>query len=186
MDKPPSETYQLVQAPLYHAPRTVVNMPKLKDRHSDLAHLTAGPTRARPVVLGTLSVRVDPSAERMAIDSALEAGVPLVLVNILRLRPYPTTLLLLGPEAMTLPHEEDLDAVRATAARAAELGVKTELLRVTTRHPVRALLEIVQERDAGLLVFGPDLKRTGRLRFRALARQVRRQAECLVWVAPDG
>jgi nucleotide-binding universal stress UspA family protein len=161
-------------------------MPKLRDRRDELSGQAAARTRARPVVLGTFSVRVDPSAERMAIDSALEAGVPLVIANVLRLRPFPTTLGLLGPEGMNLPHEEDLDAVRATAARAAELGVKTELLRVTTRHPVRALLEIVRERDAGLLVFGPDLKLTGRLRFRAFSRQVRRQADCLVWVAPDG
>jgi nucleotide-binding universal stress UspA family protein len=137
-------------------------------------------------VLGTLSVRVDPSAERMAIDSAIEAGVPLVIVNILRLRPYPTTLALVGPEGLNLPHEEDLEAVRATARRAAELGVQTELLRVTTRRPVQALLEIVTERDAGLLVFGPDLRLTGRLRFRSLARRLRRQASCLLWVAPDG
>jgi nucleotide-binding universal stress UspA family protein len=122
----------------------------------------------------------------MAIDSAIEAGVPLVLVNILRFRPYPTTLMLVGAEGMNLPHEEDLDAVRATAARAAELGVKTELLRVTTRRPVQALLEIVVERDAGLLVFGPDLKLTSRLRFRSLARRLRREANCLLWVAPDG
>jgi nucleotide-binding universal stress UspA family protein len=161
-------------------------MVQLKDRREGSSGKVAGPTRARPVVLGTLSVRVDPSAERMAIDSALEAGVPLVIVNVLRLRPFPTTLGLAGPEAMNLPHEEDLDAVRATARRAADLGVKTELLRVTTRHPVRALLEIVQERDAGLLVFGPDLKLTGRVRFRVLARQLRRRAGCLIWVAPDG
>jgi hypothetical protein len=51
---------------------------------------------------------------------------------------------------------------------------------------VRALLEILAERDAGLLVFGPDRARTGRRRFRAAARQVRRRAPCLVWVAPDG
>jgi nucleotide-binding universal stress UspA family protein len=138
------------------------------------------------VVLATLSVRVDPSAERMAIDSALEAGVPLLIVNLLPLRPYPTTLGLLGPEGMTLPHEEDLEALRATAERAATLGVKTELLRVTSRRPVKALLEVVRERDAGLLVFGPDLGLTGRWRFRTLARRVRRQADCLVWVAPDG
>jgi nucleotide-binding universal stress UspA family protein len=162
------------------------DMSKLADRRDDLTRLSAAPTRARPVVLATLSVRVDPSAERMAIDSALEAGVPLVLVNVLRFRPYPTTLALVGPEGLNLPHEEDLDAVRATAARAAELGVKTELLRVTTRRPVQALLEIVAERDAGLLVFGPDLKLTGRLRFRMLARKLRRQASCLIWVAPDG
>jgi nucleotide-binding universal stress UspA family protein len=161
-------------------------MAKLIDRDADLAKSGANRTRARPVVLATLSVRVDPSAERMALDSALEAGVPLVIANILRLRPYPTTFGLLGYQGMTLPHEEDLDAVRATAQRAAELGVKTELLRVTTRRPVAALLEIARERDAGLLVFGPDLRRTGRLRFRRIARKLRRQADCLIWVAPDG
>ena len=161
-------------------------MPKLRDRHEAVTRVPAEPTRARPVVLATLSVRVDPSAERMAIDSALEAGVPLVIVNLLPLRPYPTTLGLLGPEGMNLPHEEDLDALRATAERAATLGVKTELLRVTSRRPVKALLEVVRERDAGLLVFGPDLSLTGRLRFRTLARRVRSQADCLVWIAPDG
>jgi nucleotide-binding universal stress UspA family protein len=161
-------------------------MPKLRDRHEHVTRLPAEPTRARPVLLATLSVRVDPSAERMAIDSALEAGVPLIIANLLPLRPYPTTFMLLGPEGMTLPHEEDLDAVRSTAARAGKLGVKTELLRVTTRHPVRALLELIRERDAGLLVFGPDLRRTGRWRFRTVAWRVRKQADCLVWIAPDG
>jgi nucleotide-binding universal stress UspA family protein len=161
-------------------------MAQLVDRHRGRTERGAEPTRARPVVLATLSVRVDPTAERMAIDSAIEAGVPLVLVNVLRFRPYPTTLVLVGPGGLNLPHEEDLEAVRATAARAAELGVKTELLRVTTRRPVQALLEIVAERDAGLLVFGPDLRLTGRLRFRVLARRLRRQAGCLIWVAPDG
>jgi nucleotide-binding universal stress UspA family protein len=161
-------------------------MAQLVDRHEGRIQRGGEPTRARPVVLATLSVRVDPSAERMAIDSAIEAGVPLLLVNILRFRPYPTTLALVGPEGLNLPHEEDLDAVRATAARAAALGVKTELLRVTTKRPVQALLEIVAERDAGLLVFGPDLKLTGRVRFRMLARKLRRQADCLIWIAPDG
>jgi nucleotide-binding universal stress UspA family protein len=161
-------------------------MPKLRDRHEDVTRPSAEPTRARPVLLATLSVRVDPSAERMAIDSALEAGVPLIIANLLPLRPYPTTLMLHGPEGMTLPHEEDLDAVRSTAERAGKLGVQTELLRVTTRHPVRALLELIRERDAGLLVFGPDLSRTGRWRFRTVAWRVRKQADCLVWVAPDG
>ncbi|HLM10328.1 MAG TPA: universal stress protein [Thermoleophilaceae bacterium] len=138
------------------------------------------------MLLATLSVRVDPSAERMAIDSALEAGVALIIANLLPLHNYPTTLALVGPEGLNLPHEEDLDAVRATARRAATLGVDTELMRVTTKRPVRALLEIASERDAGLIVFGPDLRRTGRLRFRTAARRVRREAGCLVWVAPDG
>jgi nucleotide-binding universal stress UspA family protein len=161
-------------------------MVKLRDRRDDVSRVPAEPTRARPVVLATMSVRVDPSAERMALDSALEAGVGLVIVNLLPLRPYPTTFALLGAEGMTLPHEEDLDAVRGTAARAATLGVKTELLRVTSRRPVKALLEVVRERDAGLLVFGPHLRLTGRRRFRSAAKRVRREADCLVWIAPDG
>ena len=141
---------------------------------------------ARPVVLATLSVRVDPSAEEMAIASALEAGVPLILVNLLHLRNYPTTIALHGAGATTLPHEEDLDAVRATAARAAALGIKTELLRVTSKRPVVALLEVLGEREAGLLVFGPDLRLTSKRRFRSAARRLRAEAQCLVWVAPDG
>ncbi len=161
-------------------------MTKLADRREGRTERGAESPAPRPVVLGTLSVRVDPSAERMAIDSAIEAGVPLVIANILRLRPYPTTLALVGPEGLNLPHEEDLDAVRATARRAADFGVKTELLRVTTRRPVAALLQIVRERDAGLLVFGPDLRLTNRIRFRVIARRLRRDAGCLIWVAPDG
>jgi hypothetical protein len=141
--------------------------------------------RKRPVLLATLSVRVDPSAERMALESALEAGTGLILANMLSLPAYPVTFML-AREHMTLPHEEDLEAVRATAKRAAELGIRTELLRISSRRPVVALLELVRERDVGLLVFGPDLRRTSRLRFRVVARRVRRQAPCLVWVAPDG
>jgi hypothetical protein len=161
-------------------------MPRLRDRHDQQIDSLRAPTDARPVLLATLSTRADPSAERMAIDSALEAGVPLVIANLLPLRPYPTTIGLLGAERSTLPHEEDLEAVRSTARRAAALGLRTELLRVTTRRPVRALLELASEVDAGLIVFGPHLGLVGRLRYRAAARRVRREAACLVWVAPDG
>lgn len=121
----------------------------------------------------------------MALESALEAGVPLILANMIMLPPYPMTIRL-APEYVTLPHEEDLDAVRATAQRAAALGIPTELLRVTSRHPVQALIELVQERNAGLLVFGPERSRTSRWRFWAAARTVRAKAPCLVWIAPDG
>ena len=140
---------------------------------------------AGPVVLATLSVRIDPSAERMAFESALDAGVRLIIANMLTMRPYPMTAIL-APEYITLPHEEDLDAVRATAERAAARGIKTELLRITSGHPVSALIDLVRERRAGLLVLGPDVKRTSRWRLRLAARRVRRDAPCLVWIAPDG
>jgi Universal stress protein family len=161
-------------------------MADVRDRDRTAAPPAAPERTARPVVLGTLSVQIDPAAEEMAIASALEAGVPLIVANMLYLPPYPATVTLVGPAGATLPHEEALDEVRATAARAASLGIRTELLRVTTRHPVRALLAITAERDAGLLVFGPDRGRVRGLRRRAAVRRVRRDATCLVWVAPDG
>jgi nucleotide-binding universal stress UspA family protein len=139
----------------------------------------------RPVILATLSVRVDPSAERMAIDSALEARAELIITNLRFLRSYPTTLVL-AREYLTLPHEEDLEAVRETAQRAARLGIRTQLLRISTPRPIAALLELAREREAGLLVFGPDIRRTSKLSFRLAARRIRRRAPCLVWIAPDG
>jgi hypothetical protein len=121
----------------------------------------------------------------MAFESALEAGVPLILASMIQLPPYSMTIRM-APQYVTLPHEEDLDAVRATARRGAALGIPTELLRVTSIHPIRALIELVQEREAGLLVFGPDRTRTSRWRCWAAARMVRAKAPCLVWIAPDG
>src|SRR5215213_2946791 len=159
-------------------------MSVLRDRSLGAAPAAPDRTRARPVLLATMAIRVHPGAERVAIDSAIEAGVPLVVVNLIPLPLYVRTMTLVGPEGTTLPHEEDLDAVRATAARAAALGVETELLRVRTRHALRALLEVARERHAGLLVFGPAEPRT--LRFRLTARRLRRAADCLVWIAPDG
>ena len=50
--------------------------------------------RARPVILGTLSVRIDPAAERFALESALEAGVPLIIANMIPMQPYPMTMIL--------------------------------------------------------------------------------------------
>jgi hypothetical protein len=143
------------------------------------------PGRARPVVLATLSVRVDADAERMALESALEAGVPLIIANMIRMPSYPTTMIL-AREYATLPHEEDLDELRATAGRAAVLGIATELLRITSRRPLQALLELLSERDAGLLVFGPDRRLISRARLTAAAFIVRRRATCLVWIAPNG
>ncbi|MFZ1995623.1 MAG: universal stress protein [Solirubrobacteraceae bacterium] len=137
----------------------------------------------RPVVLATLSVRVHPEAERMAIDSALDTGARLIIANMLWLPPHPTTLVL-AREVAVLPHEEDLDAVRETAARAAARGVKTELLRISSRRPLAALLELIEERGAGLVVLGPDPRRSPRWWRTVAAWRIRRRAGCLVWIAP--
>ena len=160
-------------------------MEALRDRSRSVTPTRDAGARSRPVMLATLSVRIDPSAERMACESALDAGVSLIIANMLTLPPYPLTMML-APEYAVLPHEEDLDAVRATAARAAERGIQTELLRVSSRRPMIALLELAREREPGLLVFGPDRQRISRWRFRRAAERVREEIGCLVWVAPEG
>ena len=132
-------------------------------------------------MLGTLSSRVEPDAERLAIESAVENGVPLIVVNAMPMPACPRALVLAGHRALTFPHEEDYAAVRATAQRAASWGLKVEHLRVTSPRPARALVQIANERRAGLLILGP--KRKGFLRFWRAAREVVRNANCLVWIA---
>src|ERR1700735_2012968 len=124
----------------------------LDRRRSSAGATTSSRTPPRPVLPGPLSLGVARGAEGMSIDSALEPGVKLILPNMLKLPPYPLTVRL-AREYATLPHEEDLDAVRATADRAAGLGIPTELLRVSSPRPVTALIELAHERQAGLLVF---------------------------------
>ncbi len=134
-------------------------------------------------MLGTLSSRVEPEAERMAIECAVENGVPLLVVNVMPMPACPRALVLAGPQALNFPHEEDYEAVRATAQRAAAWGLRVEHLRVTSPRPAKALVQVANERGAGLLVLGP--KRKGIVRFWRAAREVRRNADCLVWIADD-
>ena len=134
-------------------------------------------------MLGTLSSRVEPEAERLAIESAVENGVPLLVVNVMPMPHCPRALVLAGPGALTFPHEEDYEAVRATARRAAAWGLKVEHLRVTSPRPAKALVQIAHERRAGLLILGP--KRKGLFRFWRAAREVRKNASCLVWIAGE-
>ncbi len=138
----------------------------------------------RPVLLATLGVGIDPSAERMAIETALETGAPLVIANLVRLVPVlGTTRVHRGGAA--LPPEGGHDAVRGTADRAAAQGVDTELLRVLTSRPGHALAELVREREVVLLVVGPDATKVRRRAVRKAVHAVR-DADCLVWIAPDG
>ena len=69
------------------------------------------------------------------------------------------------------------------AADAASVRVAVERLRVRSPRPIDALLELVAERQPGLLVFGPDRSRLSTRRYRKAAKAVREQASCLVWLA---
>ena len=154
-----------------------------RERHGAYRGEAAGLAACGPVVLGTLSSRVEPEAERLAIESAVENGVPLLVVNVMPMPAYTRALVLAGHHALTFPHDEDYEAVRATAERAAAWGLKVEHLRVTSPRPAKALVQIANERGAGLLVLGP--KHKGIFRFDRAARVVRKRAACLVWISED-
>lgn len=145
-----------------------------RNTHEDVAALGS---RDRPVLLATLDVPYADEAVAFAVDSAVENGQPLVLVNVAEVLPTAYSLLGYG-----YVERDDLqDALRKPVELARSLAVEVERLRVCSPHPVDALLEVVAEREPGLLVFGPDRNRLSRRRYRKAEKAVRERAPCLVW-----
>ena len=138
--------------------------------------------RGRPVLLATLGVPFEPAAAAFAVDSAVESGQPLVVVNVVELPPLGMSVAMHYDQLPDTP--EDAEALRAPAVLARSLGVEVERLRVKSPRPLVALLEIVAERTPGLLVFGPERSQLGRRTYRRAAKAVRERAGCLVWL-PD-
>ena len=136
--------------------------------------------RGRPVMLATLEVPFDDEAAAFAVDAAVECGQPLIVATIIEMP--------LGPMCVIMgygdlePSEEEAARFRAPAQLAHTLGVHVERLRVRSPHPVDALLELVAEREPGLLVFGPDRSKLRPRRYRKAAQAVRERAACLVWL----
>jgi nucleotide-binding universal stress UspA family protein len=140
----------------------------------------ARPAGARPVMLATFDAPFSPEAAELAVDAAVEAGQRLIVANISLVSLLPASLVMGYSYIET---EELTHALRAPAELAASLNVPVELLRVSSPHPADALLELVSERDPGLLVLGPDPARVHKRRYRKAARRVRERATCLVWLA---
>jgi nucleotide-binding universal stress UspA family protein len=142
---------------------------------------TAAAAGRRPVLLATLRVAFDPVACELAVDAAVESGHPLIVAVVVELPPLPLSVLL-GYDQIDSP--EDEEAFAAPAALAASLGVEVERLRVRSPRPIAALLELLGERNPGLVVFGPDRSRLTRRSYRKVVRALQERAPCLVWL-PD-
>jgi nucleotide-binding universal stress UspA family protein len=132
----------------------------------------------RPVLLATLDVPFAEEAAAFAVDSAVENGQPLILVNAAEVLPTPYTFLGYG----YIEREDLQEALRKPAELAQSMAVPVERLRVCSPHPVDALLEVVAERNPAVLVFGPDRAHLSSRRYRRAERAVRERAPCLVWV----
>ena len=134
---------------------------------------------SRPVLLATLDVPFSEEATAFAVDSAVESGMPLVVVNAAEVLPTAYTLLGYG-----YVERDDLqEALLKPAELAHSLAVPVERLRVCSPHPVDALLEVAAERNPAIIVFGPDRAHLPSRRYRRAERAVRERAPCLVWTS---
>ena len=140
---------------------------------------TTGRSSDRPVLLATLAVPFDPGATELAVDAGVESGHPLIVAVLAELVPLPLSVIL-GYDQVDSPEEEA--AFAAPASLANSLGVEVERLRVRSPRPIAALLQIVDEREPGLVVFGPDRSRLSRRKYRRAASALRESARCLVWI----
>lgn len=144
--------------------------------------VSAAGTEARPVLLATLEAPLVEDAARLGVDSAVEAGQPLLVVNAVETMLAPCGLTL-GYDYITPPDVEE--SLRAPAQLAHGLGIRVERFCLRSTRPVDALLSFAVERGAGLLVLGPDPSRISARRYRRAVRKVRNDSPCLVWLAPD-
>lgn len=132
------------------------------------------------MLLATMEVPFDDEAAAFAVDTAVECGQQLIVVNVVEIPLGPMCVLMgYGPVDGT---DEDIARLRAPAELAHSFGVQVERLRVRSPHPVDALLALVSERRPGLLVFGPDQSLMKPRLFRRTAKKIRSKATCLLWL----
>jgi nucleotide-binding universal stress UspA family protein len=135
---------------------------------------------SRPILLATMGAPFDEDAVAVAIDAAVESGEALIVANITRLEPLGLSVIM-GYDALEELTPDVSRSVRRPARLAAEFGLRVERLRVRSPRPVTALLELVGERQPGLVVFGPDRRRLSRRLYRKASVALRAGAGCLLW-----
>jgi len=134
--------------------------------------------RVKPVMLLTLNVELEEPAVKFAIESAGQTGAELWICDAIPLeyRNYVGHVARQYAEQVIRKH---LDAV---ARRARESGVRTTQVAFHSPRPVKVALEVAQEEQVGLLVFGANRKELGKRFFRKAVKRIRADAPCLVWI----
>jgi hypothetical protein len=129
------------------------------------------------VLLATLAVPPDARAIEFVLACVIDSGHPLVIAGFIDVP---------AGRGLTLPAPV-LDAVLQPAIDyVSEVGVSLRVFKIRTPRPLRAILQVACEIDAGLLAFGPDLSRLRRWRYTRAARFLTDRASCLLWLADMG
>jgi len=134
-------------------------------------------TERRPVMLVTLDVSFDPEAAATAVAAAIEANSDLLVCLAVSLPVGNAN----AAARRTMGNPVVHDEIKQLVADARASGARAQFFVYNSPRPLSATIGIAKTREVGLLVFGPDRKRYGRLRFRLHARTLRRKAGCLVW-----
>jgi hypothetical protein len=140
------------------------------------APLVAGETITRPVLLLTFDVIYADAAVAFAFETAAETRAELLVADIVPAMRVPSVG---NVRSFGDPHvvSTQVEIVR----QAADQGLRVKRIVFSHPRPLHAAFDILRSQGIGLLVFGPDRKRYGRLRFRRHAAKFRRDAPCLVW-----
>jgi hypothetical protein len=138
----------------------------------------------RPILLVTMGTPFEEEAVAVAVDAAVESGEALIVANVTRLEPLALSVKM-GYDALEELTPDVSRSVKRPAQLAAGFGLRVERLRVRSPRPVSALLELVRERQPGLVVFGPDRRRLSRRLYRKASEALRSGAGSLLWLPSD-
>lgn len=143
------------------------------------ASVPAAAPAVRPVMLLTCNVAFDQAAVGVAVDAAREAGAELFLCDAIPLG-FSSYIDQMARRFGEHDNRREMDEV-AREARAR--GIRTTQMVFHNPKPIAAALEVCREQRIGLLVFGADRARLGRLTYRRAIHRLRRDASCLLWTA---
>jgi hypothetical protein len=140
------------------------------------------------VVLATYEAApLQPAAVRLAVESAAEMRGSLLVVDAVAVRPGRRGA---GPVLPAVPPALSA-SLGAVAALAGELAVELQSVRVSSLRPRDALLDLVEDRRAALVVLGTDPAALRRFRtptrreHRRFVEALAARASCLVWTAQE-
>jgi nucleotide-binding universal stress UspA family protein len=127
-------------------------------------------------MLLTLNVPFDEAAVELAIETAADTGAELYVCDAMAL---PMTYV--ACSARSWAERDNRAHLLEVGRRARAAGVRVTQMAFHNPKPIKATLEVVQDERVGLLVFGADRKRLGRLTYKRAVRRLRDEATCLVW-----